>query len=107
MATPPPGSTVFPCNVDPWPTGYRSLADSMKPIEPILDHVVTPYNPSQTTKPTTSHVTSIPNPPRSSAPREQHSIPVSSVPSSAKGQPPARPTLHVTGVVAIHGQTLV
>ena len=87
MGTPSPRSTVFPCNLDPWPVGYRSLADSMKPIEPILDRIMTPHNPGQTTNPTTSHIMSIPNPPGSSAPGEQHSTPISSTPSSVRGQP--------------------
>ena len=50
------------------PVGYRSLADSMRPIEPIIDHAVTPHNSSQITTHITSHVMSIPNSPRSSAP---------------------------------------
>ena len=29
------------------PVGYCSLADSMRPIEPVIDHPITPYNPSQ------------------------------------------------------------
>ena len=68
LGTPPPRSVVFPRNLDPWPVGYRSLADSMKPIEPILDRNVTPHNPGQTTNPTTSHIMYVPNPPGSSAP---------------------------------------
>ena len=67
--------------------GYHSLADSMKPIEPILDHAMTPHNLVQTANPTTSHIMSVPNPPGSSAPREQRSIPLSSIPSSAGGKP--------------------
>ena len=50
------------------PVGYHSLADSMRPIEPIIDRAVTPHNPCQITTPITSHVMSVPNPPRSSAP---------------------------------------
>ena len=83
--------------------GYRSLADSMKPIEPTLDHNVTPHNLGQTTNPTTSHIMSFPNPPGSSTPREQHSILVSSIPSSVRGQPLAQPTLPITRIVASHG----
>ena len=85
--------------------GYRSLAYSMRPIELILDHTMTPHNPGQTTNPTTSHIMSIPNPLRSSTPGAQNSIPVSSLPSSARGQPPEQPTLSVTGIVPSHGQT--
>ena len=69
--------------------GYRSLADSMKPIEPILDRAMNLHNLGQTTNPTTSHIMSVPNPPGSSALGEQHSIHVSSIPSSVGGQPPA------------------
>ena len=103
MGTPPPRLVVFPRNTDPWPFGYRSLVDYMKPIEPILDHTMTPHNPGQTTNPTTSHITHVPNPPGSYAPGEQHPIPVSSIPSSAGGKPPERPTLPITGIVASNG----
>ena len=40
LGTPPPHSAVVP-------VGYHSLADSMRPIEPILDRTVNPHNPSQ------------------------------------------------------------
>ena len=79
-----------------FPVGYRSHVDSMRPIEPIIDHAVTPHNPGQITTPITSYVMSVPNPPRSSTPRSQPSVPVSSVPSSAGGKPPARPMLSST-----------
>ena len=48
---------------------------------------------------------SVPNPPKSSAPRAQPSIPISSLPSSARGQPPARPMLSSTRIVSSQGQT--
>ena len=105
VGTPPPRSIVFPRNTNPWPVRYRSLVDSMKPIEPILDHTMTSHNPGQTTNPTTSHIMSVPNPPGSSTPGEQHSIPISSIPSSAVGKPSARPTLPVTRIVGSHGHT--
>ena len=103
LGTPPPFLAVFPRNLDPWPVGYRSLADSMKPIEPILDRTVTPHNPGQTSNPTDSHIMSIPHPPRSFAPGAQHSILVSSIPSSAGGKILARPMLSVTRIVPSHG----
>ena len=81
------------------PRGYRSLAESMRPIEPIVDRPLTPHNPSQDTTPTTSHVMSIPNLPRSFVPEIQPSILVLSTPSSAWGQPLARTTLFDTGIV--------
>ena len=87
LGTPPPRSAVFPRNIDPWPVGYNSLADSMKPIEPILDRAVTLHKPSQTTNPTTSHIMSVPNPLEYSTRGEQHSIHVSSTPSIVGGQP--------------------
>ena len=79
--------------------GYRSLADSMRPIEPIIDHAVTPHNRGQNTNPTTSHVMSVPNPPRSSAHGAQPSIPISSAPSGVEGKSPARPTLSSIEIV--------
>ena len=85
--------------------GYRSLADSMKPIEPILDCAVTLHNLGQITNPTTSHIMSVPNPPRFSALVEQHSIPISSTPSSVRGKPPTRPMLPITRIVASNGHT--
>ena len=81
--------------------GYRSLANSMKPIEFILDHAMNPHNIGQNTNPTTSHIISVPNRPGSSAPGEQHSIPILSIPSSAGGQPPAQPMLPVTRIVYV------
>ena len=68
--------------------GYHSLADSMRPIEPIIDRTVTLHNPGQITTPNTSHVMSVTNPPKSSTLGAQPSVPVSSVPFSAGGQPP-------------------
>ena len=70
------------------PVGYRSLADSMRPIESILDCIVTPHKLGQTSNPTASHIMSVPNPHGSSAFGVQHSIPISSSPSSAGGKPP-------------------
>ena len=105
MGTPPPHLAFFPRNTDPWPVGYCSLVDSMKPIEPILDRTVTPHNLGQTTNTTTFHIMSVPNPLGFSTLGEQHSIPVSSTPSNVGGKPPARPTLPFTGVVASNGHT--
>ena len=96
MGTPPSRSAVVP-------VGYCSLANSMRPIELILDHIVTPHNLGQTSNPTASHIMSIPNPPRSFALGAQHSIHVSSIPSSVGVQPLARPTLSVTGIVPSQG----
>ena len=87
------------------PVGYRSLADSMRPIEPIIDRPLTTHNPSQISTPLTSYVMSVPNPPRSFASGAQPSILVSSVPLNVGGQPLARPTLSDTGVVPSQGQT--
>ena len=98
LGTPPPRSAVVP-------VGYRSLVDSMRPIEPIIDHPIIPHNPCQNTNPTTSHVMSIPNIPWSFSPRSQHSIPVSSLPSGAEGKPPAQPMLSRTRIVPSEEQT--
>ena len=85
--------------------GYRSLADSMRPIEPIIDRAVTPHNPGQITTHITSHVMSVPNPLRFSAHGAQPSIPILSVPSSVGGEPPTQPTLSVAKIVPSQGQT--
>jgi len=69
------------------PVGYRSLADSMRPIEPIIDRPLTTHIPGQISTPLTSYVMSVPNPPRSFASGAQPSIPVSSVPLNAGGNP--------------------
>ena len=45
LGTPPPRSTIFPCDPDPWPVGYHSLVDSMKSIESILDRPMNSHNP--------------------------------------------------------------
>ena len=80
--------------------GYRSLADSMRPIEPIIDLSLTTHNPGQSSTPLTSHVMSIPNFPWSSVSGAQPSIPISSVPSNAGGKPSAQPTLSNDRIVA-------
>ena len=85
--------------------GYRSLADSMRPIEPIIDRPLTTHILGQISTPLTSYVMSDPNPPRAFAYGAQPSIPVSSVPLNAMGQPPARPTLSDPGVVPSQEQT--
>ena len=69
------------------PMGYRSLANSMRPIEPIIDRPITPHNPGQNTTSTTSHIMFVPNLPRDFAPGALPSIPISLIPSSARGKP--------------------
>ena len=68
--------------------GYRSLADSMRPIEPIIDRPLTTHNLVQISTHLASYFMSDSNPPRSFASRAQPSIPVSSVPLNAVGKPP-------------------
>ena len=79
--------------------GYRSLADSMRPIEPIIDNTLTTHNPGQISTPLTSYVMYDPNPPRYFSSGAQSSIPVSLVPLNVVGQPPTRPTLSDPRVV--------
>ena len=69
--------------------GYHSLADSMRPIELIIDRPLTTHNLGQISTPLTSYAMSDPNPPRSFASRAQPSILVSSVPFNSRGQLPA------------------
>ena len=68
--------------------GYRSLVDSMRPIEPIIDRPLTTHSPGQISTPLTSYVMSVPNPPKYFASGAQPSIPMSSVPLNAGGKPP-------------------
>ena len=85
--------------------GYHSLADSMRPIEPIIDHPLTTHSPVQISTPLTSYVMSVPNPPRYFASGAQPSIPVSLVPSNAGGEPPERPTLSDAEILPSQGKT--
>ena len=87
------------------PMGYCSLADSMRPIEPIIDQPLTTHSPGQISTPITSYVVSVPNPPRYFASGAQPSIPVSSVPLNVGWQPSTRPTLFDTRVVPSQGHT--
>ena len=80
-----PMSNILPHNTDPWPAGYHSLADSMKPIDP----VETSHHPGQTSDPTVANVRFVSSPPRSSRPGGKRSTPVVSVPYSVGGKPPA------------------
>ena len=49
------------------PMGYHSLIDSMRSIEPIIDHPLTTHSPGQISTPLTSYVMFVPNPPKSFA----------------------------------------
>ena len=57
-----PMSALLPRNIDPWPNGYHSMVDSMKPIDP----VETSKHPGQTFDPTVANVMPVSSPPRSS-----------------------------------------
>ena len=67
--------------------GYHSLADSMRPIELIIDRPLTTHSLGQISTPLTSYVMSDPNLPRSFASGAQPSIPMSSVPLNDGGNP--------------------
>ena len=86
--------TLLTHNTEPCLDIYHSLADSMKPIDPIG----TPPCPGQTSDPTVANVWSIPSPPRSYRARGKPSTPVVSVPYSARGKPPPRSMLPSGGV---------
>ena len=80
-----PMSAFLPRNTNPWPERYRSLADSMKPIDP----VETSKRLGQTFDPPIANVRSISSPPRYFRDGGKPSTLVVSVPYSAKGKPPA------------------
>ena len=88
-------SSLLPRNTDPWPDGYHSLADSMKPI----DLVETSQHPGQTFEPTVANVRSVSSPPRSSRAGGKPSTPIVSVPYSVGGKPSAQFMLPSGGVV--------
>ena len=78
-----PMSALLPRNMDPWPTRYHSLTNSMKPIDP----VETSHHPGQTSDPTVANVRSVSSPPMSSRDGGESSSPIVLVPYSAKGKP--------------------
>ena len=89
-----PMSALLPHNRDPWTARYCSLANSMKPINP----VETSKQPGQTSDPTVANVRYVSSPPRSSRARGKPSTPIISVPYSVGGKPPTRSTLPSNGV---------
>ena len=74
---------LLPRNTDPWLAGYRSLTDSMKPI----NHVDTSHHPGQTSDPMVANVRFVSSPPRSSRDGGQLSTSVVLVPYNARGKP--------------------
>ena len=87
LATPIPHKepmpALLPRNMDHWPGEYHSLADSIKPIDP----VETSKHPGQTSDPTVANVRSVSSPPRSSRARGKPSTLVVLVPYSSGGNP--------------------
>ena len=57
-----PMSALLPRNIDPWLAEYRSLSDSLKPINP----VDTSHHPCQTFDPMVANVRFVSSPARSS-----------------------------------------
>ena len=78
-----PMSALLPHNTDPWRDDYHSLADSMKPIDP----VETSHHPGQTFDPTVANVRSVSSPHRSSRVGGKPSTPAVSIPYSFRGKP--------------------
>ena len=105
LATPVPHkelvSVILPCNMDPWPARYHSLADSMKPIEPIE----TSHHPGQTYDPIVSNVRYVPIPPMTSMDGGKPSTPIALEPFNARGKPPKRSMLPTSGVVTNNRHT--
>ena len=95
-----PMLALLPHNRNPWPDGYRSLDDSMKPIDP----VETPPHLGQTFNPTVANVCSVSSPPGSSRAGVKPSNPFVSVPYSVGGKPLALSTLPSNGFVTQNRQ---
>ena len=56
-------SALLPCLSNPWPSGYRTLAENLGPIDDIPPHGVTSHIPGQTSNPTVLNPRSVSSPP--------------------------------------------
>ena len=94
LATPIPHkelmSNLLPRLSDPWPSGYRSLVETLAPIEDVLPCGLTPQYPGRTSNPApaVSNYRSVSSPPIRSIARWKPSVPVVSGPSNVGGQHP-------------------
>ena len=80
-----PMSALLACLSDPWPSGYRTLAKTLAPIDDLPPRGVTPHNPSQTSNPTVSNPRSVSSPPIPFVSRGKSSAQMVSVHSNARG----------------------
>ena len=87
MATPVPHkepmSSLLLHLLDPWPSGYSPLAETLDPIDDVLPLGMSPCNPGQTSNTTVLNPRSISSPPITSAIGEQSSAQMVAVHSNA------------------------
>ena len=81
-------STLLPRLLDPWPSRYRTLVETLAPIDDLPVHSVTPHNPSQTSNPTISNPRSFSSPPIPSIAGGKSLAQMVSVHSNTRGKPP-------------------
>ena len=81
-------SALLPHLSDPWPSGYRSLAETLAPIEYVPPHGMSPNNPGQTSNPIVLNPRSVSSPPITSVAGGQSSAQMVSVHSNVGGGEP-------------------
>ena len=82
-----PMSALLPCLLDPWPSGYSSLAETLAPIDDVPPRGMSSHNPGQTSNRTVLNLRSVASPPITSVARGQSSAQMVSVHSNAGGKP--------------------
>ena len=102
-----PMSTLFPHLSDPRPSEYRTLADTLGPIEEVSFSGVISHNPGQTSNPTVVNQRSTSSPPIPFAAGGQSSAKMVSIHSNIGGESRVRVTLPISGVSTSTRQTSI
>ena len=84
-----PMSAILPRLLEPWPSRYRTLAETMAPIEDVPAHSVASHNPAPTYNPTVSNSRFVSSPPIPSIAGGESSTQMVSIHSNACEKPPA------------------
>ena len=79
---------LLPHLSDPWPSGYRTLAKTLAPIDDLPPRGVTPHNPDQTFNPAVSNPRYVSSPPIPFVAKGESSAQMVSVHSNVGGKPP-------------------
>ena len=101
MATPiphkEPMSALLPCLSNPWNSGYRSLFETLDPIDDVPPRGMSPHNPGQTSNPKFLNPRSVSSPPITSLAWGKSSSQMVLVHSNIGWKPPVQATLSFTG----------